>query len=129
MRFGTFPLGEAEGAILVHSIRAGGRVFKKGRVLAKTDLAALADAAIEHVTAVRFEPGDVPEDEAATQIGKAFAGPGLRLGAAFTGRANLYAEKSGIVVLDSAGIDAVNGIDESVTVATLAPYAMVAPGE
>jgi molybdenum cofactor cytidylyltransferase len=33
------------------------------------------------------------------------------------------------VVFDPAIVDAVNGIDESVTLATLAPYAVVAPGE
>jgi len=129
MRFGTFPLGEAEGAILVHSVRAGGRLFKKGRLLAKDDLAGLAAAGIACVTAAWLEPGDVPEDVAATRVAQAFAGEGIRLSAAFTGRTNLYAETSGLVMLDPAGIDAVNLIDESVTVATLAPYAVVVPGE
>ena len=129
MRFGTFPLGEAEGAILVHSVRAGGRLFKKGRLLAKDDLAGLAAAGIACVTAAWLEPGDVPEDVAATRVAQAFAGDGIRLSAAFTGRTNLYAETSGLVMLDPAGIDAVNLIDESVTVATLAPYAVVVPGE
>jgi len=41
MRFATLPLGEAEGAILVHGVRAGGRLFKKGRVLTPADLAQL----------------------------------------------------------------------------------------
>ena len=113
----------------MHSIRAGGRLFKKGRLLAKADLAALAETGVERVTAARLESSDVPEDEAASRVAKALAGDGVRLGAAFTGRANLYAEKSGIVVLNASGIDAVNGIDESITVATLAPYATVAPGE
>ena len=129
MRFGTFPLGEAEGAILVHSVRADGRLFKKGRVLAKPELEAMAAAGIELVTVARFEPGDVPEDVAATRVAQAFKGEGIRLSAAFTGRTNLYAETSGLVVLDPACIDAVNGIDESVTVATLARYVLVAPGE
>ena len=129
MRFGTFPLGEAEGAILVHSVRADGRLFKKGRVLGSPDLKALALAGVEHVAIARLEPGDVPEDTAATRVAQAFKGEGIRLSAAFTGRTNLYAETSGLAVLDPACIDAVNGIDESVTVATLGPYAVVAPGE
>jgi molybdenum cofactor cytidylyltransferase len=129
MQFGTFPLAEADGAILVHSVRANGRMFKKGRVLTKPDLDALAEAAIGQVTVARLEAGDVPEDLAATRIATAFAGEGIRLGAAFTGRANLYAEASGVLVLDPAGVNAVNRIDESVTVATLAPYAVVGPGE
>lgn len=129
MRFGIFPLAQAEGAILVHSLRAGGRLFKKGRLLGKAELDALAAAGIAQVTAARLEPGDVPEDVAATRVAAALARDGIRLSAPFTGRTNLYALSSGLVVLNPAGIDAVNLIDESVTVATLAPHAVVAPGE
>src|SRR5258705_10895152 len=129
MRFGIFPLAEAEGAVLVHSLRAAGRLFKKGRLLAKADLDALAAAGIAEVTAARLEPGDVPEDVAATRIARALASDGIRLSAAFTGRTNVYAQRSGLAIVDGRGIDAVNLIDESVTVATVAPYAGVAPGE
>jgi molybdenum cofactor cytidylyltransferase len=129
MRFGTFSLGDAEGAILVHSLRVDGRLFKKGRALTKADLEALRDGGIASVMAARLEPGDVPEDVAATRIAQAFAGPGTRLSAAFTGRTNLYAEQSGIVMIDPTAVDTVNLIDEAVTVATLAPYAVVHPGE
>src|SRR5687767_5890009 len=129
MRFGTFPLGETEGAILAHSLRAGGRLVKKGRLLTAADIAQLRDAGISEVTVARLEPGDVPEDVAATRIALALRGEGLRAGAAFTGRVNLYTEKSGLVVLDADQVDALNLIDESITVATLAPRAAVAPGE
>src|SRR4029077_9552427 len=108
MRFGIFSLAEAEGAILVHSLRAGGRLFKKGRLLGKAELEALAAAGITQVTAARLEPGDIPEDEAATRVATALAGDGLRLSAAFTGRTNLYALCPGLAILDPAGIDAVN---------------------
>jgi molybdenum cofactor cytidylyltransferase len=129
MRFGTFPLGETEGAILVHSLRAGGRLIKKGRKLTASDIAQLREAGIAEVTVARLEAGDVPEDVAATRIAQALCGDGIRIGAAFTGRVNLYAEKSGLVVLDAQRVDALNLIDESLTVATLAPFAVVAPGE
>ncbi len=82
MRFGTFPLGEAEGAILVHGVRAGGRLFKKGRELTRADLAQLAEAQISRVTVARLEIGDVPEDLAATRVARALAGDNIRLGAA-----------------------------------------------
>lgn len=129
MRFGTFPLGETEGAILVHSLRAGGRLVKKGRRLTPADIAQLRDAGISEVTVARLEAGDIAEDVAAARIAQTLRGDGIRVGAAFTGRVNLYAEKSGLVVLDAQQIDALNLIDESITVATLAPFAIVAPGE
>jgi molybdenum cofactor cytidylyltransferase len=129
MRFETVLPAEAEGAILVHGLRAGGRLFKKGRVLQRADVAALREANIGSVTIARLEAGDVPEDIAATRVAEAFLGVGIRISAAFTGRVNLYAEHSGLAVLDAERIQRVNLIDESVTVATLAPYAMVWPGE
>src|SRR5215470_310725 len=115
MRFGVFPLGETEGAILVHSLRAGGRLIKKGRALTKADIAQLRAAGISQVTVVRLEHGDVPEDVAATRIAQALKGDGIRLGAAFTGRVNLYADRAGLVLLDAKQIDALNLIDESIT--------------
>jgi molybdenum cofactor cytidylyltransferase len=129
MRFDTVPPAEAEGAILVHGLRAGGHLFKKGRVLQRADVGALRAADIGSVTVVRLEAGDVPEDVAATRVAQAVLGDGIRLSAAFTGRVNLYAEHSGLAILDPERIQRVNLIDESVTVATLAPYAMVWPGE
>ena len=129
MQFGSVPLEEADGAILVHAVRAAGRVFKKGRVLAKADLAALAAAGIDCITVARLEAGDVPEDEAASRIAQALKGENVRVGAAFTGRANLYAQRGGVVVLDAARIAAANTIHESVTIATVSPYAVVSEGE
>src|SRR5215813_13537638 len=105
MRFLTLPPAEAAGAILVHGLRAGGHMFKKGRVLTAADTAMLADANVASVTVVRLDPHDVPEDEAATRIAQALAGEGLRISAAFTGRANLYAEEFGLAILDAPRID------------------------
>ena len=129
MRFGTFPIDDADGAILVHSLRAGGHLFKKGRVLTRSDVKELAAAGIESVMAARLDETDVPEDIAATRIAEAFAGEGTRLSAAFTGRTNIYAVESGLAMVDAASVDAVNLIDEAVTLASLAPFAPVAPGE
>src|SRR5258706_6205107 len=108
MRFGTLPLAEAEGAILVHSLRASGRLFKKGRLLGKAELDALAAAGIAEVTAARLEPGDVPEDIAATRVATALASGGIRLSAAFTGRTKLYALCAGLAVPNPSGIASVN---------------------
>ena len=44
MKFGKVPLAQAMGAVLGHTLRAGERVLKKGRVLSEEDLGALAAA-------------------------------------------------------------------------------------
>lgn len=125
MIYSEVPTAEAEGAILVHSLRADGVNFKKGRKLSASDLVALTTAGIESVTAVRLEPGDVPEDEASAALATALAGPGTKVGAPFTGRANFYAESDGVLVYERAALDAINLVDEALTVATLPPFETV----
>jgi molybdenum cofactor cytidylyltransferase len=48
---------------------------------------------------------------------------------AFTGRANLFAEKAGVLVVDKESIDRLNRVDEAITFATLAAYKPVVEGE
>lgn len=129
MQFGPVPTFAAEGAILAHSLRAAGQAFRKGRVLSAADIAALVEAGHGEVTVARLAATDVAEDEAAAKIANALAGEQVRVGAPFTGRANLYAERRGLVVIDAGRIAALNAIDETITVATLAPYAPVEPGQ
>jgi molybdenum cofactor cytidylyltransferase len=125
MHFGPCPIADAEGAILAHSVRTPRGLFRKGRVLAHADIDALREADLHEVTVARLEPGDVGEDDAAARIAKACAGEGVHIGAAFTGRANLYSESHGVAVVDAVRIAALNAIDESITVATIAPMAAV----
>ena len=125
MKFGPIPLTEAEGALLAHSIRVERAVFRKGRVLSAADLAALAEAGVERVTAARFEPGDMAEDRAAAAVAATVAGDGLEVAAPFTGRVNLFAEARGVLTVDAARVDRLNLLDESVTLATLPPYSLV----
>jgi molybdenum cofactor cytidylyltransferase len=127
MKFGPVAIAEAEGGILAHAIRAGERLFKKGHVLTRDDLALLKDAGVREVIVARLEDGDIPEDEAAARIARTLAGPDVRIGAPFTGRANLFATADGLAVIDAAVVDAINAVDESVTLATLRPFERVTP--
>lgn len=125
MRFGRFRLEEAAGAVLAHAVRAGDIAFKKGRVLSAADVARLRAAGLDAVIAVRLEPGDVPEDAAAARLAAPVAGAHVEVAAAFTGRANLHATGRGVLIVDTARVDRLNGIDESVTVATLPAFSVV----
>ncbi len=127
MIFAEMTPDEAEGAILAHSQKAGSETYKKGRILSRVDIAALKEAGISHITAARLEADDVPEDEAAAALASALAGKAIRTSAAFTGRANLYADEAGVLEIDADRIDAINAIGEALTVATLAPFESVAP--
>jgi molybdenum cofactor cytidylyltransferase len=127
MIFGDVPVANCAGAILAHGVKFAKTVFKKGRILSAADGAALAAAGYATVTVARLEPGDVGENEAAAELAQAVAGDGVSAAAAFTGRVNLFAKAHGLVVFDRRRIDRFNLVDESVTLATLEPFAAVEP--
>ena len=129
MKFGPVPLDAATGGIAVHSVRAGEAVVKKGTVIGAPEVASLRAAGIDSVVVARFEPGDVPEDEAARRLAEAAAGEGVRVERPFTGRSNLFAEHAGVLVVDSATVGRINAVDEAVTIATLPAYRAVEEGE
>lgn len=127
MRFGTTPIDEAAGAILAHSWRANGVNFAKGRVLSADDVAKLKAAGVASVVAARLDPHDIHEDVASASVARALAGEGIEVTAPFTGRCNHYAREAGLAVIDQERVDALNELHESVTVATLPPFARVEP--
>jgi len=127
VRFGETPIDEAAGSILGHSWRAQGINFSKGRRLSPEDVARLKGAGAASVVAAQLDSDDLHEDEAATIVAKALAGEGIEITAAFTGRCNHFAREAGLALIDHERIDALNELDESVTVATLPPFARVSP--
>ena len=127
MKFGEVPIVEAEGAILAHSLRIETTALKKGRLLSRADVEAIAAAGLSDITVARLERGDVGEDEAAERVAAAAVGPGISVAAPFTGRANLFAEARGLLVFDPERVDRVNLVHEAVTIGTLPPFAVVAP--
>ena len=127
MRFGDVGVAEAAGAILAHSLRVGGAVLKKGRLLSAEDVAALAAAGLDRIVATRLDPGDIREDEAASRVASSAAGENVEPAAAFTGRANLFARAKGVLVFDRDRLDRLNLVDEAVTLGTLPQFAVVEP--
>jgi molybdenum cofactor cytidylyltransferase len=134
MRFGPLPLDQAEGAILAHSLALpdGGRL-RKGQVLDAAAVAALRAGGHDHVTAARLDPGDLDEDAAALALARALvpdpAAAGMDLQAVGTGRVNIIATGPGLARIDGARVDAVNGCDPAITLATLAPHARLQAGQ
>ena len=129
MKFGPVAPRDAQGGVAVHSIRQNGLVLKKGTMIGPEEAAALEAAGIAELTVARLDPGDVPEDEAAADIAQAVAGDRVRVDEAFTGRANLFAEEAGVLVVDRAAVDRLNRVDPSITFATLAAFAPVVAGK
>lgn len=129
MRFGKIPIDHAEGAILAHAVQLPSVHLKKGRVLSASDLVLLKLSNVVEVIAARLEANDVPEDVAAKRVADAACGLHTTALDAFTGRANLYTAATGLVVLDDVRVRAVNHVHESLTIATLPPFARVKAGD
>src|SRR5256714_4788423 len=129
MKFGAVPPREAEGAIAVHSIRKDGFTLRTATRIGKSEIAALEAGQVGEIVVARLEPGDVSEDVAAAEIAAAVAGEGVHVERAFPGRANLFAERAGVLVVDKAGVDALNDVDPAITFATLNEYAPVVVGK
>lgn len=119
MKFGPVPLDQAEGAILAHSLSAGGKKFRKAQVLSSADIAFLREAGVQEIIAAVLGPGDVEENAAAERMVAAMRFSGIDARQAATGRVNLHAVAGGIFTVDVALIDAINAIDPAITVATL----------
>lgn len=129
MKFGAVSTDNALGAVLAHSLSAGGLRLKKGRVLDAADVDALRAAGIAEVIAAQLEPGDVGEDEAARCLAEALNADHVRAGAAATGRVNLFAECNGLFLADASKVDRFNRIDPAITLATIADHQQVAAGD
>jgi molybdenum cofactor cytidylyltransferase len=129
MKFGPVSPADAIGGVTVHTLRQGSLVLKKGTTIGPDEVEALTQAGVKEIVVVRLEDGDVSEDAAAASIAQAVAGEGVNVERAFTGRANLFAARAGMLVVDRAAVDRINGVDEAITFATLAAYKPVVEGE
>ena len=130
MKFGPVPVGEAEGAILAHSLNLPAGRMRKGAVLSAAQCTALSEAGVTKVTVAQLEEGDVHEDEAARQLATASRqkDSSIQLSAPFTGRVNLIADAPGVVCLQVGQIEAANAVDPMITVATVPPLHQIHPG-
>ena len=129
MKFGPASPAEAVGGVTVHTLRQGPLVLKKGTTIGAAEVAALDKAGVREIVVVRLDEGDVSEDVAAADIAGAIAGDGVMVERAFTGRANLFAARAGVLVIDRSTVDRINNVDEAITLATLAAYKPVVEGE
>lgn len=125
MKFGSFAVDEALGCVLAHAVKLDAFTLKKGKVLSQLDIDSLDAENVKTVIAARLDVGDVPEDEAARRLSIAMSGQNTTAQEAFTGRANIYAERPGVLRVDLERLRAINHLHESLTIATLPAFARV----
>jgi molybdenum cofactor cytidylyltransferase len=129
VKFGRQNLRDALGGVLAHSVKLAGGTLRKGTVLGPAELKRLEAAGMASVTVAQLAADDVAEDLAAARMAAALAGSEVEVGAATTGRVNLYARRAGLLRLDAARIQAANRVNEGLTIATLLPDTPVEDGQ
>ncbi|NMF97938.1 molybdopterin-binding protein [Aromatoleum toluolicum] len=129
MIFDEFPLTAAEGVMLAHTLKLGGRTLKKGRVLSALDLDLLDDEGFSTVTGARLGPDDVAEDVAAAELAAQLVGANMETRPPRAGRGNLHALAAGVLRIDAERIHRMNLLDEAIAIGTLPPHAVVRPGQ
>lgn len=129
MRFGPVPVAHALGGIVAHSIRQGDFVLRKGTMVSEAHIVALQQHGIAEIVVARMDPSDLCENDAAGRLAHALAGSNVTVEPPSTGRANLFSQVNGLLAIERQRIDAINAIDEAITVATLEPMQRVVPGE
>lgn len=129
MIFEAVPVAQAAGALLAHGQTVGGERWAKGRVLSDADLATAAASGLDALTVARLDAGDVAEAVAAARIGAALAGDNVVALDPAHGRVNLAAAAAGVFRVQTAAVDALNAVDEGITLGTLPGFARVAAGD
>ena len=131
MKFGSVPLSAALGSVLAHSVALPKGRLRKGAILGQVDIAGLEQAHITQVSVATLEHGDVNENAAADALADALlqGSKGLRRSVAFTGRVNLIAQGAGVALLDVAALEAVNGVDPMITIATVPAHHQLRAGD
>ncbi|TIO10384.1 molybdopterin-binding/glycosyltransferase family 2 protein [Mesorhizobium sp.] len=129
MKFGSIPIDAAEGAVLAHATTAGERRLRKAHRLSADDVSLLKAAGVSEVVAAVLAADDLGEDAAAEKIAESMIHRNIEAKPAATGRVNLHAQAAGIFTVDAAMIDAINAVDPTITIATLAQHAPVEKGQ
>lgn len=129
----TVKVEDAVGTVLAHDLTRvvpgvyKGAAFKKGHIVRAEDIAPLKAMGKYHLRIFELDADTLHEEEAASRIAAAAAGPNLACTAPSEGRVNLKSTARGLLTVDAAALAAVNGVD-SVILATLHSGTTVQPG-
>ena len=129
MKFADVPVRDAVGGILAHSVTIEGLSVRKGRRLDEALAGELVAAGVTSLFVAMPDADDVLEDEAATRVALALAGSQLLVKPASRGRVDIVAREAGLVTVDTLALQAVNSVDEAVTIATLPEFEPVGADE
>ncbi|MHA6480583.1 molybdopterin-binding protein [Paenibacillus sp. strain BS8-2] len=104
-----------------------GRLFKKGHLIAESDIPSLLDIGKEHIYILELGEGELHEDDAALAMAKALADEDLLLTEPHEGKVTLKSPIMGLARIDKRIVDAINSLGE-IALATVKEHAVVKAG-
>ena len=122
MKFGKVFVNKSLNGILAHSMVIDGKKLNKGKIINKTDISLFNRHDIKEITCAILNKKDIQEDKAANAIAKNFRNSSVAVENAITGRSNILAAKSGLLIINEAQINKFNNISEDITIASLNNY-------
>lgn len=131
----TIPVEQAIGMVLAHDVTEirkdefKGRAFKKGHVIRSEDIPRLQQIGKEHLFVLTLKDDEMHEDDAAKALAHALMGEGVAMqGEPKEGKANLIAEKDGLLQIDREALLEFNMLGE-VICSTLHNNTVVVKGQ
>ena len=85
--------------------------FRKGQIIAASDIPLLLDMGKEHIYVWEKQPGMLHEEEGAERLSLLCRGMNIRAAPVKEGKIELFAEKPGLLKIDSEKMAAINSID------------------
>ena len=113
---------------MAHAMRLGERRFPKGTVLDCDKVLQLAELGVSQVVVACLGPDDLDENTAAALLAQRLDSDAIEVTKPFAGRVNLVARQAGVIRVDADQVNALNAVDQAITLATLPDYARVAEG-
>jgi hypothetical protein len=125
---------KAVGNVLFHDItqiekdKFKGPRYKKGHVIRVEDVEILLSLGKKHIYSIKLDQGELHEDDAGNRLARALQGQGIILEGPNEGRYNLVATGKGLLKINVAALEQINGL-EDVVVSTLHTDIPVEKGE
>ena len=129
MYFGNIALDKSEGNILAHSLTINNKKFFKGKIISKKDIIFLKSNGLDSIICAVPNKNDIHEDKTAKILGKLFVNKSIVMEDPHTGRVNLLASETGLIIIDEKIINKFNATSEHITIATLKNYSKVNKGD
>ena len=129
MYFGDINVKDSLNCILAHTIVINKKKISKGTIITEIEKAYFINNKIKTIVCAKLDKNDFHEDKAANEIAETFKNNSIASEKAYTGRANILAKKSGLLVIDEEKINKFNMISDDITIATLNNNSTVKKGE